>query len=226
MQANKQSKNKQAIKNQQSTMSLENGNGNKGTSTSTSTSPHPEHDEEREYQLCRMEMKRIYAAKAQQQQADEERRQRRIEACDLTGDEFKIVCEELWVDFKSWVTHHENMKNCITKTHNAFRRNLATILFTIVFIICFRWYIGGGKEACAKFSMGGIVLNFVCELFRYLSEALLGMFLGIIGFCVGIMPLVVCICIFEFKDTFPDPIDPIDLINPNLINNQNHLKKD
>jgi hypothetical protein len=204
-------------------MSLENGNGNKGTSTSTSTSPHPEHDEEREYQLCRMEMKRIRAARAQQQQqqADDERRQRRMNACDLTGDEFKIVCEELWVDFKSWVTHHENMKNCITKTHNAFRRNLATILFTIVFLICFRWYIGGGKEACAKFSMGGIVLNFVCEVFRYVGEALLGVFLGIIGFCVGILPLVVCICIFEFKEEFPDPIDLTNLANPT-----NHLKKD
>jgi len=204
-------------------MSLENGNGNKGTSTSTSTSPHPEHDEEREYQLCRMEMKRIRAARAQQQQqqADDERRQRRMNACDLTGDEFKIVCEELWVDFKSWVTHHENMKNCITKTHNAFRRNLATILFTIVFLICFRWYIGGGKEACAKFSMGGIVLNFVCEVFRYVGEALLGVFLGIIGFCVGILPLVVCICIFEFKEAFPDPIDLTNLANPT-----NHLKKD
>ncbi len=35
----------------------ENGNGN-GNSR-LSSSPHPEHDEEREYQLCRMEMKRI-----------------------------------------------------------------------------------------------------------------------------------------------------------------------
>ena len=136
---------------------------------SISMSPHPEHDEEREYQLCKMEMKRIRAAQAQQQQqqqqqqADEERRQRRIDACDLTGAEFAIVCEELWVDFKSWVTHHENMKNCITKTHNAFRRNLATILFMSAFLIGFRWYIGGGREACAKFSMGGVILNFVCE---------------------------------------------------------------
>ena len=200
-------------------MSLENGNGNKGTSVS----PHPEHDEEREYQLCKMEMKRIRAAQQQQQQqqADDERIQRRINACDLTGYEFKIVCEELWIDFKSWVTHHENMKNCITKTHTAVKRNLATILMMCVFLIGFRWYIGGGREACAKFSMGGIFLNFVCEVFRYVGEALLGVFLGIIGFCVGILPLVVCVCVFEFKDAFPDPVDLTNLANPT-----NHLKKE
>ncbi len=201
-------------------MSLENGNG----IVSPSLSPHPEHDEEREYQLCRMEMKRIRAARAQQQQADEERIQQRINACDLTGDEFKIVCEELWVDFKTWVTHHENMKNCITETNNTIRKNLATIVFIFVFLIGFRWYIGGGKEACAKFSMGGVVLNFVCEVFRYVGEAVLGISLGIIGFCVGIMPLVVCVCVFEFKDAFPDPIDLTELTNP--ANPANHLKKD
>ncbi len=139
----------------------------------------------------------------------------------VTGDEFKIVCEELWVDFKSWVTHHENMKNCITETNNTIRKNLATIVFIFVFLIGFRWYIGGGKEACAKFSMGGVVLNFVCEVFRYVGEAVLGISLGIIGFCVGIMPLVVCVCVFEFKDAFPDPIDLTELTNPT-----NHLKKD
>jgi hypothetical protein len=197
-------------------MSLENGNG--VVSPSPSPSPHPEHDEEREYQIRRIEMRRIQKAQAQQQaeaEAQKIRRQRRIDACDLTSDEFKIVCEELWVDFKLWVTYHENMKNCITKTHDAIRRNLATIVFIFMFFIGFRWYMGGGREACAKFSMGGIILNFMCEVFRYIGEALLGVFLGIIGFCVGIMPLVVCVCVFEFKDAFPDPVDQED-----------HLKKD
>ena len=198
-------------------MSLENGNG----VVSPSTSPHPEHDEEREYQIRRIEMRRIQKAQAQQQaeaeaEAEaENRRQRRIDACDLTGDEFKIVCEELWVDFKLWVTYHENMKNSFTKTRTAIRRNLATIVFILAFFIGFRWYIGGGREACAKFSIAGIMLNFVCEVFRYIGEALFGVFLGIIGFCVGVMPLVVCVCVFEFKDAFPDPVD-----------HEDHLKKD
>jgi len=198
-------------------MSIENGNGNKGTSPSSS--PHPEHDEEREYQIRRIEMRRIQKAQAQQQaeaEAEaENRRQRRIDACDLTYDEFKIVCEELWIDFKTWVHHHEDLKNSITKTHNAIKRNLITIVFIFAFFIGFRWYIGGGREACAKFSIAGIMLNFMCEVFRYIGEALLGVFLGIIGFCVGVMPLVVCVCVFEFKDAFPDPVD-----------HEDHLKKD
>ena len=47
--------------------------------------------------------------------------------------------------------------------------------------------MGSCREACA----GGIMLSFVCELFRYVGEALVGVFLGIIGFCVGILPLLV-----------------------------------
>ena len=174
-------------------------------------SPHPEHDEEREYQLCRMEIIKIRAARAkarQEAQEAESRRDRRINACDLTGHEFAIVCEELWVDFKTWINHHENMKNSLDKTRSTISKNLILIVFAIVLIIGFRWYMGGGKEACAKFSVAGVVLSFVCELFRYLGEAFLGVFLGIIGFCVGVLPLIACVCVFEFKDAFPDPPTP------------------
>ena len=89
----------------QATMSInENGNGN-----SRLSSLHPEHDEEREYQLRKMEMKRIRVARARQEAEDiaaaENRRERRINACDLTGQEFAIVCEEILVDFKLWTNH-------------------------------------------------------------------------------------------------------------------------
>jgi len=182
---------------------------NKNRNGIVSPSPHPDHDEEREYQLCRMEIMKIRAARAkarQEAQEAESRRERRINACDLTGQEFAIVCEELWVDFKTWVNHHENMKNCIAKTRSTFSENLIIVMFAIALIIGFRWYMGGGKEACAKFSVAGIIFSFVCELFRYLGEAFLGVFLGIIGFCVGILPLIACVCIFESKNAFPDPL--------------------
>jgi hypothetical protein len=182
-------------------------------------SPHPDHDEEREYQLCRMEMKKIRAAQEKKAQEAESRRERRINACDLTGQEFAIVCEELWVDFKTWVNHNENMKNCVAKTRSTFSKNLILIMFAIALIIGFRWYMGGGKEACAKFSVAGVVLSFVCELFRYLGEAFLGMFLGIIGFCIGILPLIACVCIFESKNAFPDPL-------PEAEETTEHEKKD
>jgi hypothetical protein len=188
----------------------ENGNGNKRVPLS----PHPDHDEEREYQLCQMEMKRIRAARAAEAEKErnetEKRRDRRMNACDLTGDEFRIVCEELWVDFKTWVNHHENMKNCIDKTGCAVKRNLGAILSFCMFLVCFRWYMGGGREACAKFGVGGIMLSFVCELFRYVGEALVGVFLGIIGFCVGILPLIVCVCVYESKNAFPDPGEAVE----------------
>jgi len=191
----------------QATMSVnENGNGN--------ASPHPEHDEEREYQLHRMEMKRIRVARARQEAEDiasaENRREQRINACDLTGEEFAIVCEELWIDFKSWTNHHDNMRDCISKVRSKVVNNRFAILAVCMFLVWFRWYIGAGKEACAKFGVGGIMLSFVCELFRYIGEALVGVFLGVVGFCVGILPLLVCICVYEFQDAFPVPEETED----------------
>jgi hypothetical protein len=198
----------------------ENGSANQNKNSSLS-SPHPEHDEEREYQLCRMEMKRIRAARAAEAKKKEESenaRDRRMNACDLTGDEFKIVCEEMWVDFKTWVSHHENTKNCIEKTRDAVKRNLSAILSMCMFLVCFRWYMGGGREACAKFGaegiggIGGIMVSFVCNLFRYVGEALVGVFLGVVGFCVGILPLLACVCIYESRDAFPDPGEEVVVV--------------
>jgi hypothetical protein len=158
-----------------------------------------------------MEMKRIRAAAEKKRKEESENaRDRRMNACDLTGHEFAIVCEELWVDFKFWVNHHENMKNCIEKTGDAVKRNLGAILSVLMFLVCFRWYMGGGREACAMFGLGGIMLSFVCESFRYLGEALVGVFIGIVGVCVGILPLLVCVCVYELRDVFPDPGEALD----------------
>ena len=49
------------------------------------------------------------------------------------------------------------------------------------------------------------VLVTVCSVGEFVSAIIL-MF---IGFCVGIMPVVVCVCFYEFKDAFPDP-DEVD----------------
>ena len=85
----------------------ENGNG--------VVSPHHEHDEEREYQLCRL-------VRLEKKEEAENARDRRVNACDLTGHEFAIVCEELWVN------HRENTKNCLDKTGCAVKRNIGAIL--------------------------------------------------------------------------------------------------
>lgn len=181
----------------------ENGNGN----SRLSSSPHPEHDEEREYQLCRMEMKRIRAARAAAANKEVEagyRRERRMNACDLNGHEFAIVCEELWVDFKKWVGHHENMKNCIDKTNYAVKKNLGTILSVCMFLVWFRWYVGAGKDACS-YGVGYGVFSFTCEVLRHLGEFVAALLLMFIGFCVGIVPMLLCVCFYEFNDAFPDP---------------------
>ena len=138
----------------------------------------------------------------------ESKRSSRTNACDLNGEEFQIVCEELWIDFKSWVNNHNNFSDGVNKVHVAVVSNWRAICLNIVFLVWFRWYIGVGKEACA-YSLGYGVFSFVCEVLRYVGEFVSAIILMFIGFCVGIMPVVVCVCFYEFKDAFPDP-DEVD----------------
>jgi hypothetical protein len=128
----------------------------------------------------------------------------RMRACDLNSEEFQIVCEELWIDFKSWVGHHENLTNCMSKVCNAVVRNWMSICFTLGFLLWFRWYIGPGKNACS-FGFGYGIFSFICEILRYLGHADVALFLIVIGACVGLLPLVVGVCVYEFNDAFPDP---------------------
>ena len=130
----------------------------------------------------------------------------RMKACDITGEEFKIVCEELWIDFKTWVDHHENLSSSISKARAAIASTWIYICFTLGFLIWFRWYVGAGKDACS-FGFGYGVFSFVCEILRHLGEFVVALFLMFIGFCVGLMPLVVGVCVYEFNDAFPDPDD-------------------
>ena len=65
-----------------------------------------------EFELRRREMNKILEAhkRMRQSQSDAENkgssRSARANACDLNGEEFAIVCEELWIDFKTWVNHN------------------------------------------------------------------------------------------------------------------------
>lgn len=136
--------------------------------------------------------------------AEKNKRSSRADACDLDGDEFKIVCEELWIDFRKWVNHHENVSDCIDTVRAAFVSYWAPFCLTLGFLMWFRWYVGAGKDACS-YGVGYGVFSFACEVLRHLGEIVGAFILMIIGFCVGMVPVIVCLCIYEFKDTFPDP---------------------
>ena len=178
--------------------------------------PTSEKDLELEFELRKREMRKIQEARMRMisgaggggagagAAAEKNKRSSRADACDLDGDEFKIVCEELWIDFRKWVNHHENVSDCMDTVRAAFVSYWAPFCLTLGFLMWFRWYIGAGKDACS-YGLGYGVFSFACEVLRHLGEIVGAFILMIIGFCVGMVPMIVCLCIHEFKDTFPDP---------------------
>ena len=196
-----------------------------GSSSATVTSPVPNIETMRrrrresiadsQYMLRVREMEKIRDARRRSQATmggaeggadDQPKISSRMKACEITSEEFMIVCEELWIDFKTWVDHHENLNSSISKVRAAIASTWIYICFTLGFLIWFRWYIGAGKDACS-FGFGYGVFSFVCEILRHLGEAAVALFLIFIGFCVGLMPLIVGVCVYEFNDAFPDPDD-------------------
>ena len=172
--------------------------------------PTSEKELEMEYELRRREMKKIHEAR-KRMTADyggangtESNRSSRMNACDLTGDEFQIVCEELWIDFRRWVNHHPNLSDCIDTVREAVVSYWTPIWLILGFLMLFRWYVGAGKDACS-YGVGYGVFSFTCEVLRHLGELVAALLLMFIGFCVGIVPMLVCVCFYEFNDTFPDP---------------------
>ena len=186
-----------------------------------SKSPHPEHDEEQDTYLRLREMKKMQdGAAAMKKVLDADgcaggdggdggaggagvgggsSNGLGHTGCDMTGDEFMIVCEELWVDFKKWANHHENVSQSFLKTRNFVARYYTTMLLTAIFFIWFRWYIGAGKEACDRgFGIG--LCSFICEVARNLGEIIVGIILGIGGFCAGLLPLLLGVCVYEIKN--------------------------
>jgi hypothetical protein len=175
-------------------------------------SPHPEHDEEQETYLRLREMKKMQdGAAAMKKVLDGDSGAGGAgvgggssnglghTGCDMTGDECMIVCEELWVDFKKWANHNENVSQSFLKTRNFVARYYTTMLLTAIFFIWFRWYIGAGKEACDRgFGIG--LCSFICEIARNLGEIIVGIILGIGGFCAGLLPLLLGVCVYEIKN--------------------------
>ena len=115
---------------------------------------------------------------------------------DMTDKDIAIVCEELWVDIKLWVGHDTNLYSCGEKVRLFISRNWLAMLYVVLFMIVFRWYVGGGKEACAS-GVGWGAFSLVCEMMRYIGEVFIGVLLGICGWCCGVLPVIVCGCFYE-----------------------------
>ena len=185
-----------------------------GYSSIRSRYPTSEKDLELEYQLRVREIRKIQEARKRMASGGgggyKNERSARMNACDLNGEEFQIVCEELWIDFRRWVNHQKNLSDCIDTVREAFVRNWTPTCLIIGFLMLFRWYVGAGKDACS-YGVGYGVFSFTCEVLRHLGEFVAALLLMIIGFCVGILPMLVCVCFYEFNDTFPDPdADDVD----------------
>ena len=122
---------------------------------------------------------------------------------DMTDQDIAIVCEELWVDIKRWVGLHKNLCSCGEKVYKSVVRNLVMLLCIAAFLITFRWYVGAGKDACS-YGVGWGVFSLMCEVMRYAGEFLLAALIGICGFCCGLLPIIVCVCVYEGVDDDDD----------------------
>ena len=125
---------------------------------------------------------------------------------DMTDQDIAIVCEELWVDLKKWVGLHKNLCCCGEKVYKSVVRNLAMLLCIAALLITFRWYVGAGKDACS-YGFGWGMFSFMCEVMRYAGEFLLAALIGICGFCCGLLPIIVCVCVYEGEiDDYDDGV--------------------
>jgi len=176
-----------------------------------------DYDEERECEILRNEIERICKIRenmtpralktkgaGRDGRIDDGYNNSRINACDVTGEEFKIVCEELWIDFKKWVEQHENLTNTASVFRGAVTRMRFAILFILLYSVWFRWYVGAGKDACS-YGIGYGMFSFMCEVLRYFGEIVVIVFMSFIAVCVCLSPFVIGACVFEYDEAFPDP---------------------
>ena len=157
--------------------------------------------EEMHRELFRKEIEKIRRARERERER-EHKNVVRVNSSDITGEDFPIVCEELWIDFNVWVSHHKHLTKSASILRSAVSRNLYPILFVAFFAVLFRWYVGAGRDACS-YGIGYGVFSFMCEVLRYFGEIVVILLMSVVGFCVGMLPLVIAIIIYEFNEAFP-----------------------
>ena len=188
--------------------------------TQKQTQDELDYDEERECEILRNEIERIRKIRENMTprvpkgangagRIDDGYNNSRINACDVTGEEFKIVCEELWMDFRKWTKQYENLTNTASIFRRVVMRMRFAILFVLLFAVWFRWYVGAGKDACS-YGFGYGVFSFVCEVLRHFGEIVAIVFTSFIALCVGLSPFVIGACILEYDEAFPDPEEKKD----------------
>ena len=206
------------------------------TQRNTQTQTRDEHDynEERECEILRNEIERIRKIrenmtprmpKPTKGGVDDGYNNSRVNSCDITGEEFMIVCEELWIDFKKWTKHHENLTNSTSTFRRAVVRMRFAILFVLFFAVLFRWYVGAGKDACS-YGVGYGVFSFVCEVLRYFGEIVVIVFMSFIGACACLSPFVIGACIFEYDELFFDLEEEEEGADAGVDADADHLKKE
>lgn len=147
---------------------------------------------------ARMKMRKVYTDGASTDKFD-------FDITDMTEKDVAIVCEELWVDFKTWMNQQTNVCSCSEKVYMYIVHNWVTLLCVSLSMIAFRWYVGAGKDACA-YGFGWGAVSLICEVMRHVGEIILAILMILCGLCCGMLPVITCACIYEGLkgDTYGD----------------------
>ena len=158
---------------------------------------------EAEMEMAMNEMKKMYEAKSRQRQQRQQQQEtgdhKGVDKYDMSGEEIATVCEELWADFRLWMSQHRNLAVCANNAKRKIRGYFVLLFCVLVFLVGFRWYIGGGKEAC-NYGVGWVMWSLVCEIMRNVGEVLMAIFVIIGGVCCGLLPIMLSVCLYEMEN--------------------------
>ncbi len=155
-----------------------------------------EAEKEKAMEMAMNEMKKMYEAKSRQQETGG---YKGMDKYDMSGEEIAIVCEELWVDFRLWMSQHRNLAVCANNAKRKIRGYFVFLFCVLVFLVGFRWYVGGGKDAC-DYGVGWVMWSLVCEIMRNVGEVLIAIFVIIGGVCCVLLPIMLSICLYEMEN--------------------------